>query len=164
MPTFDDKFTYSQYARTAWGKVFFDCVLLKDMGFEFRTKGSEIRDLAIDGILGHSWVPLVGADGILYEFATLKLKKYYVAAIFDEIRKDIITKGDCGLEYTEDRLGIIVPQNRIYRILDGYYTTMLEDYNRAACTLQLYWKRCVSNPKYKICRRRLQREFEEMNV
>ena len=46
-------------------------------------------------------------------------------------------------------LDVLVPENHIR----GSY---------AATVIQRYWRRCISDPKYLMCQRRLLREFENM--
>ena len=47
------------------------------------------------------------------------------------------------------------------------FKTMMEEYRiiwMAARRIQWYWRRCISNPNFVMCKRRIHREFEEDQI
>ena len=109
------------------------------------------------------WAPVPNAS-IISEFVNIKIPNYYLSAMMNEVRKDIIHHGDKGVDFTEDRMGIMYPLGPSYAQLSIYHKTTLGDFEKAALIIQRHWNMCRSNPSYRLCKRRLLKEFEEMTL
>lgn len=152
--SFADWFTYKTYERTRKGKVFYDCVLLKDFGFKYIHKGSNITDIMIDSILKMIWVPCPGSGNKVYEYQYINIPTPHSSVLMTDITDP--------LHVIEDRLGIVMHTGSFFDVISDARDMLYDHYDNACKVIQGRWRMCVSNPDYKVCRDRLMREFSEI--
>ena len=64
--------------------------------------------------------------------------------------------------YLEDKLGVVMHNGSFFNIVSDAYDMLREHHMRAAMLIQDRWKFIVSNPRFEVCRNRIDREFYEM--
>ena len=151
---FSDWFTYRAYERDIKGKIFYDCVLLKDFGFEYTHEGSEVSDIMIDSILGHMWVPIPGSSNMAYEYVEVSLVKPNVPQMMHDTT--------LPFDELEDVLGVVMHTGSFFNIVSDAYDLLRTHRLRSIRLIKDRWKFVVSNPRFKVCRDRLSHEFYEM--
>ena len=152
MDTFGDLFSYEEDYVHEGRRHFLNCIILKDaynkkQGDMFHEIIIEQRNIYFD-----------------HERNFLLKKEPSLEKIQYEIRKVLLSSVHVNYfrlsQILEDYFGILFCfRTSIY--IDYYRMAYAYELEKSVKTIKHHWKRVISNPKYLMCRRRLEREFNE---
>ena len=147
MNQFSDIFTYESFKRVYDGKVFKGCKLLKPAMYNMKDNDlwekGEIRDsVKITELL---------SDWILY--FDHKDTPPNIAVILFAIRNDPVAP----IHEIEDHFGMVLCNS--YLFIANEFKKYFSDHARV---IQRFWRNCISNPDYEVCKNRLKREFSSL--
>lgn len=148
---FFDVFRYETFEREPWGKVFYDCVLLKDA-----YKGIFVPRIFTtqeqSGVL-RLWFLFSGS----LNFIDISHLQPFTFVILNHMNADVTAP----IHVIEDQLGIVIAsRDPVLEVAELKRFT----YIRCANVIKRSFRKSISDPSYKMCRDRLIRESLEMVV
>lgn len=152
MPKFGDIFTYEYSHELVGGRRFYNCVLLKDL--YTKTTGTRIDAIFIDPP-NHMW--LNGDDRFIFRLKSVSLRQVQ-SEVFDMFINDLSLLNFEISRRIEDKYGTILSY-RMHMYIGEYMNALFDELTRSVRVIKHHWKRVISNPSYKMCKKRLLREF-----
>lgn len=157
MPQFGDIFTYEYSHELIGGRRFYNCVLLKDL--YTKTIGTRLDSIFIDPP-NHIW--LNAEERFIFKYKRISLQQVQYE-VFDMFIKDLSLINFEISRRIEDKYGAILAY-RMHLFIDQYMNALFDEFVKSVSVIKHHWKRVVSNPSYKMCQKRLMREFSALKI
>lgn len=155
---FGDLFTYDCSTDFIGGRRFFSCQLLKDAYCKNKGDWIDIIGLDIPGrIYFNDYENIIG----VFSKKEPPLKTIQTEVLNILLNKINTTCFEMWSEL-EDKYGVCFCL-RTCMFIDAYMISLKYEFEKSVCVIKHHWKRVVSNPNYLMCRRRLMREFKNIN-